>query len=91
MGRGLPCIMRLVAVIPSITGISMSMVMTSGLSFVAISTASAPLAASPTTSRRGSTSSMAFTRRRKKPESSTTSTLMGIHPLLNGTILIGLG
>src|SRR5690606_41907724 len=58
------------------------MVITSGCSASVCSTASWPLVAVPTTSIRGSASSISLTRRRKNPASSTTSTLTVICPPL---------
>ena len=71
------------AVIPSMTGISISIVMTSGLRVLAFSTASLPLTATSITSRRDSELMISLTRRRKKLESSTTSTLIAILFLLS--------
>src|ERR1022692_2370064 len=81
---------------PSISGISMSRVMTSGFNWAMRSSAMTPFEAAPTTSRAGSSDSAWVTRRRMTTESSTTSTrtrapggiaflkmLVFIGPLLN--------
>ena len=62
---------------PDITGISMSIVTTSGSSWATLLTAICPLAATPTTSISGSEERASVTRRRTTTESSTTSTVMG--------------
>ncbi len=73
-GFGVAAMMARTALIPSMTGISMSMVTTSGLSARTLLMASRPSTANPTTLSRGSPSSISTTRRRKNVESSTTST-----------------
>src|ERR1039457_2040787 len=59
---------------PSISGISMSRVMTSGFNWAMRSSAMTPFEAAPTTSRAGSSDSAWVTRRRITTESSSTST-----------------
>ena len=73
------------AVNPSILGISMSIVMTSGLKSFAFSTASSPSRAVATTSMVGSVWIIPFKALRIKAESSTTKTRVRSlkpHPLL---------
>jgi len=71
---GLAVMIFRVAVIPSITGISTSMVITSGFRRAALLTASIPFSALSMTLISGSDSNISVTRRRKKRESSTTNT-----------------
>ncbi len=66
----------LIASRPSMTGISMSRVTTSGLSWTILSSAILPLGAVPTTSMAGSDASTSVTIRRTTTESSTVSTRM---------------
>jgi hypothetical protein len=73
-GVGCSCIRRWSIVTPSMTGISTSSVMTSGLSCRAISSPSCPFFAAPTTSSSASCCSRSVIIRRINIESSTTST-----------------
>ncbi len=75
-GIGSFSIMRSTAVMPSIFGISTSIVMTSGCSESAFFTASSPSLATPTTSISSSLLSMSEISTRINAESSTTSTLI---------------
>ncbi len=66
----------LVAAMPSMTGILMSISTTSGAVFLATATASAPSAASPSTTRSGSESMSSRNPARTMAWSSATTTLM---------------
>ncbi|EMQ21315.1 chemotaxis-specific methylesterase domain protein, partial [Vibrio cholerae O1 str. EDC-020] len=82
MGTGLFAMISRTAEIPSMTGISISIVITSGLSRAAFSTASFPFTATSMTSKRDSELMISLTRRRKKLESSTTNTLIAMFILI---------
>ena len=91
IGVGHFAMISLTAVMPSITGISTSMVITSGRSFSVIATPSLPSFASPTTCIEGSDSKISFNLLRKKDESSTIKILVAITQSLIIIIFLFLG
>jgi hypothetical protein len=78
IGVGVSAIICLTAAIPSITGISTSIVITSGANVAASITASWPLCAKPTTRKSASSSKILLMDLQIKCESSTINTLMVI-------------
>src|SRR5215212_2094271 len=79
------------AAMPSISGISMSMVSRSGASWASLVSASLPLGAVPTTSMPGSPDRTSLTSRRMTTESSTTSTRMRVTNRLPFPAVPGVG